>query len=46
MDDKKECALNEVIEYYINSKDFNGLSVSQMETYDYVIVCNLTESTQ
>ncbi|WP_028829431.1 hypothetical protein [Proteocatella sphenisci] len=39
----KEQILNEIIGYYLNSFDFNGLPVYQMENYDYKILCELID---
>ncbi len=40
---KKETVLNEIINYYIESDDFNGLSVYNMKNYDYNILCELID---
>lgn len=40
---KKETVLNEIINYYIKSHDFNGLPVYNMEHYDYNILCKLID---
>ncbi len=39
----KNIVLNEVTEYYLNSKDFNGLPIYIMKNYDYNILCNLID---
>lgn len=39
----KNMALNEIIDYYLNSKDFNGLELYRMKNYDYDILCNLID---
>ena len=39
----KNMALNEIIDYYLNSKDFNGLELCRMKNYDYDILCNLID---
>lgn len=40
---KKETVLNEIINYYIESHDFNGLPVYSMKYYDYSILCELID---
>lgn len=40
---KKEIVLNEIIEHYIKSHDFNGLPVYNMKYYDYNILCELID---
>lgn len=37
----KETVLNEIISFYLESHDFNGLPVYNMEYYDYSILCEL-----
>ena len=39
----KATALNEIICYYLKSRDFNGLPVYNMEYYDYSILCELID---
>lgn len=39
----KNMVLNEIIEYYLNSRDFNGLPLYNMKNYDYDILCNLID---
>lgn len=41
--EEKNDMLNEVIEYYLNSHDFNGLPIYQMKNYDYEILCKLID---
>lgn len=40
---EKESVLNEIIEYYLSSRDFNGLPIYNMKHYDYKILCELIE---
>lgn len=40
---KKEKVLNEIINFYLNSRDFNGLPVYNMEYYDYNTLCELID---
>lgn len=40
---EKEQVLNEIIEYYLKSHDFNGLPIYQMKYYDYKILCELID---
>lgn len=40
----KNTVLNEIIEYYISSRDYNGLPISQMKNYNYKILCTLIEN--
>jgi len=40
---KKETVLNEIITFYLKSRDFNGLPVYNMEYYDYSILCALID---
>lgn len=40
---KKETALNEIIQYYIKSHDFNGLPVYNMKYYNNDILCELID---
>lgn len=35
--------LNEIIEYYLNSRDFNGLPIYKMQNYDFNILCDLID---
>lgn len=39
----QEQILKEIIDYYLNSSDFNGLPIYQMENYDYKILCELID---
>lgn len=39
----KDIALNEIIDYYLSSKDFNGLELFKLKNYDYDILCTLIE---
>lgn len=39
----KEIVLNEIVDYYLSSKDFNGLEIYRMKNYDYDILCNLID---
>ncbi|MDM0787962.1 AAA family ATPase [Clostridium perfringens] len=39
----KNIVLNEIIEYYLNSKDFNGVPLYRMKNYDYDILCKLID---
>jgi len=40
---ENESVLTEIIEYYLNSHDFNGLPIYQMEHYDYKKLCELID---
>lgn len=40
---EKENVLNEIIEYYLASHDFNGLPIYQMKCYDYKLLCDLID---
>lgn len=39
----KEAVLNEIVTFYLNSHDFNGLPIYNMESYDYGILCELID---
>ena len=39
----KETVLNEIISFYLESHDFNGLPVYNMKFYDYDILCELID---
>ena len=41
--DEKKTVLDEIINYYIESHDFNGLPVYNMEHYDCNILCELID---
>ncbi len=40
---EKEHVLNEIIEYYLESCDFNGLPIYQMQNYNFNILCELID---
>ncbi len=40
---KKEEVLKEIIDYYLESHDFNGLPLRSMLNYDYPILCELID---
>lgn len=40
---KKENVLNEIISFYLKSRDFNGLPVYNMESYDFSILYELID---
>ena len=35
----KNLVINEIIEYYLNSNNFNGLPIYMMKNYDYEVLC-------
>lgn len=40
---KKESIIEEIIKYYLESNDFNGLPTYQMKNFDYHIICGLID---
>ncbi|MDR3644018.1 MAG: AAA family ATPase [Clostridia bacterium] len=40
---KKDTVIKEVIDYYINSRDFNGLPIYNMKNYGYNVLCDLID---
>ena len=39
----KNLVINEIIEYYLNSNNFNGLPIYMMKNYDYEVLCELID---